>query len=66
MFTPIVRGTCSIPNHHTVTLTQVDENLWEVQVSDNEPSFWECEVSALMEFTDSIREEQAGIHRYDV
>ncbi|AQW88549.1 hypothetical protein pEaSNUABM50_00023 [Erwinia phage pEa_SNUABM_50] len=62
MFKEVLVAKCEVPDKPTVTLTQIDHDLWEVNVGVAAHT-WETLESGLAEFKDSINEYQLKIPR---
>lgn len=57
MFEEIQLAKSVVPNRPTVVLTQIAPELWDVTVGEGAATTWETLESAVMEYTDSIRDQ---------
>lgn len=57
MFTEIQLAKSVVQNRPTVVLTQIEPELWDVTVGEGAATTWETLESAVMEYTDSIRDQ---------
>jgi hypothetical protein len=57
MFKEIQLAKSTVANRPTVVLTQIEPELWDVTVGEGASTTWETFESAVMEYTDSIRDQ---------